>query len=104
MAIARTVRPTVIIAGEVERTRELKRKSDQSVYAKEITIRQDAGALASITMYDRPGTPPVPQIGEFIAAECSIEESREFGASLGFERPAFDALDRIATGLKSGGK
>lgn len=99
MAIGRSIRPLVIIAGYVERTRELKRKADQSVYGVEVTLKQSNDAVAAFTLYDRPGTPPAPSVGEFVAVECSVEESREFGTSLGFERFAFDALDLIHSNL-----
>lgn len=99
MAIGRSIRPLVIVAGNVERTRELKRKSDGSVYGLEVTLKQSNHAVAAFTIYSRPGAPVAPAIGEFVAVECSVEESREFGTSLGYERPAYDAIDLIQSNL-----
>lgn len=99
MAIGRSIRPRVLVAGYVEGTRELKRKADNSVYANEVRIKQENDAVLAFTMYDRPGTPPIPLVGEFVAVECSVEESREYGTSLNFERPGYDALDLIQSAL-----
>ncbi len=90
MAISRAVRPTVLVVGSVVRLRELRRKADKSVYGGEVTLQQDSGAQIAVTVYARDdgSTPVVPPIGSFWAVECSVEESREFGASLNYEGPA----------------
>lgn len=101
MAIAKVVRPQVIVAGDVVRISERRRKSDQTLYAHEVVISQESGAQVGVLVYYRENGENIelPQPGTFFAAECSIEESREFGASLNFERWPFDQLDRISTGL-----
>lgn len=100
MAIGRTIRPVVILAGHVVGVRELRRKADQSIYGHRVTVKQSNDAEAEFTVYDRPDAPTgLPAIGEFVAAECSVEESRDFGTSLNFERHAYDALDVIQSNL-----
>lgn len=101
MAIGRSIRPRVLVAGYVESTRELKRKADNSVYAHEVRIKQENDAVLAYTMYDRPGVPPTPGMGEFVAVECSVEESREYGTSLNYERPGFDLLDLVQSTLSA---
>ncbi len=69
MAIARAVRPSVIVAGGVARTRELRRKTDQSVYGHEVIVAQDNGANIGVTVYLRGGVSaaPIPSVGEYFA-------------------------------------
>ncbi|MBC9928399.1 MULTISPECIES: hypothetical protein [unclassified Leucobacter] len=100
MAIARTVRPLVLIYGTVETSRELRKKPENGgdIYATEFTVKQPGGALLSYSIYAN-SSAPHPKIGSFVAAECSIEESRNFGASLSYERPGENALDLIASTL-----
>jgi len=103
MAIARVTRPTVVVFGTVESTRELRKKADQSVYGHDVTIRQENGALLAIRVYNRPESPiELPYVGQFYAVETTVEESRDYGTSLNYERPAANALDLIVTGLKNG--
>lgn len=97
MAIGRSIRPHVVLAGTVERTRELRKKSDQSVYGNEVTVKQEHGANAAFTIYLNKDSPSVPSVGEYVAIEASVEESRDFGTSLAFEKFAFDALDKMMT-------
>lgn len=103
MAIGRSIRPLVIVAGTVERTRELvAKKGDNAgkVYGYEVVLKLSNDAVAGFTMYSRAAEQyGVPAVGEYLAVECSVEESREYGTSLGFERPAFDALDLIQSKL-----
>jgi hypothetical protein len=106
MAISRSVRPTVIVAGGVERTRELRRKADNEVYGHEVVLAQESGAQVAVTIYSRNGSPvaPIPGVGEFFAAEASVEESRDFGASLIYEGSAASILDQIHSALSVGAK
>lgn len=101
MAIAKVVRPNVIVAGEVVRISERRRKNDQTLYAHEVVIAQENGAQVGVIVYQRDNGDNIelPQPGSFFAAECTIEESREFGASLNFDRWPFDQLDRITSAL-----
>lgn len=103
MAISSSVRAVVILAGFVERVVEKKRKAENGggVFAHEITLRQDNEARAKYTLFDRDNAPLPPSLGDFVAAECSIEESREYGATLAYERPAFDVLDQIQSKLSA---
>jgi len=95
MAISRTVRPSVIVAGVVSRTRELKRKTDNGVYATEVVLSQDSGAQVGVTVYLRENPTPIPSLGEVWACEATVEESREYGASLNYEGSAENALDAL---------
>lgn len=97
MAIARTVRPTVLVYGEVERIRDLKTKADQRLYGREVTLRQESGAGIAVTFYEDDYS-SVPDVAQAVIFEASVEESRDFGASLRFERPADAVLDRIGIG------
>lgn len=102
MAIGRSIRPRVLIAGFVENIRELKRKADQGVYAHEVHLKQHNDAVAAFTMYSRDTEKEgLPSVGEFVAVEASVEESREYGTSLNFEAPAYNALDLIHSNLKA---
>lgn len=107
MAISRSVRPAVLVAGVVQRTRELRKKSDNSVYGHEVVLGQPSGAQAAFTQYLGQNGPaaPVPAPGEFVTAECTIEESRDYGATLVYENPGHDMLDQIHSALSvSSGK
>lgn len=106
MAIARAVRPSVIVAGGVTRTRELRRKTDQSVYGNEVIVGQDSGAQIGVTIYLRDGVSvaPIPSVGEFFACEATVEESREFGASLNYAGTGASTLDQIYSSLASASK
>lgn len=101
MGISRSVRPAVLLAGVVQRTRELRKKSDQSVYGHEVVVAQESGAQAAFTMYIGQNGPvaPVPSVGEFATAECTIEESRDFGATLVYESAGHALLDQIHSAL-----
>lgn len=101
MAIARAVRPTVIVAGGVMRTRELRRKTDQSVYGNEIIVGQSTGAQIGVTVYLRDGVSdvPIPSVGEFFACEATVEESPQFGASLNYAGSGASTLDQIYSSL-----
>lgn len=101
MAIARSVSPIVVIAGDVERLRELRKKADNSVYGHEVTLALSNDARASYTIYERDDRPQLPRIGEFVAVEASLQESRDYGASLSYERSAEAALDAILNRLAS---
>lgn len=102
MAIGRTVRPLLLVDGTVERTAPLRNKA-QEVYAHEITLSQDNGAQVAFRVYNddsgRPAMTTFPSIGDYLAAEVSVSESRDWGATLAFERPAFDRLDQIGSNL-----
>lgn len=105
MAIARSVRPTVLIAGNVERTRELRRKKDQTIYGHEIVVKQREGALVGYTIYLNDEAPVrIPSPLEFVVAECSVEESRDFGTSLNWESNGADTLDFIVSTLSTARK
>lgn len=104
MAIARVTRPSVVLAGTVDRTMERRRKSDQSLFAHAVLLRQDSGASVEFSIFLRDGqSVSVPPVGQYIVVECEVEESAEYGAALGFVRPGDDALDRMLTGLKNSG-
>ena len=97
MAIARTTKPTVLVLGAVVRTRELRRKADQTLYGHEVILQQDSGAAVAVTVYERDGAAAVslPSIGDMWAAECAVDEHREYGATLVYEGSAASALDLI---------
>lgn len=101
MAIAKTVRPDVLLYGTVDSVRELKKKPENGgdLYGHEVTLRQPNGSAPAFTVYlsnDRQF-----QVGEFCAVEVTIDESRQFGASLSYKRAADNALDQILNGLKA---
>ncbi|WP_292715522.1 hypothetical protein [Microbacterium sp. 13-71-7] len=104
MAIGRSVRPVVLVSGEVARIRELTRKSDKTKYGTEIVLAQDNGAQIGVTVYESASLYALPQIGDFFVAECTVEESRDYGASLSFESSGVDLLDRIHAALSTSGK
>lgn len=99
MAIGRTIRPHILVAGTVERVRPLTKKADGALYAHEVTVTQEHGAQAAYRLYNGDNAPAAPSIGDYVVVEASLEESRDFGASLNFERFAFDALDQIQSNL-----
>lgn len=94
MAISRTVRPTILVFGVAERIRDLLTKADKRLYGKEVTFRQDSGAGLAVTFYED-DYDRIPGPGEAVVLEASIEESRDFGASLRFEAPADNVLSLI---------
>lgn len=104
MGIARSVRPTVLVAGGVVRVKDLLRKADKARYGTEIVIAQDSGAQVAVTVYDSAGLHALPAVGEFFVAECSVEESRDFGASLSYETNGVNLLDQIHSALSVSGK
>jgi hypothetical protein len=98
MAITRTVKPTVIVLGTATRTRELRRKIDNTLYGYEVVVQQDSGAQVAVTMYEREGAVvSLPSIGDMVAAECTVDEHREYGATLVYEGSAASALDLIGS-------
>lgn len=101
MAIARSVRPRVLLHGVVDSVRELKKKPENGgeLYGHEVVVRQDGGALPAFTVYTRSGATFA--VGDFIAVECSLEESRNYGATLNYERPADSALDLIVSNMRA---
>lgn len=101
MAIGRTIRPHILVAGTVERVRPLTKKADGALYAHEVTVTQDHGAQVAYRLYSGDRAPAAPSIGDYVVVEASLEESRDFGAFLNFERFAFDALDRITSALSA---
>lgn len=101
MAIGRTIRPHILVVGTVERVRPLTKKADGALYAHEVTVTQDHGAQAAYRLYSGDTAPAAPSIGDYVVVEASLEESRDFGASLNFERFAFDALDRITSAMSA---
>lgn len=97
MAISKAIRPSVIVFGVVSRINPRRRNADNVVYAHEVFIVQTSGAQAAVTVYVRDDASSVqlPIIGELWAVECTVEESRDFGASLIYEAPADSALDQL---------
>ena len=101
MAISRSVRPSVLVAGEVVRVRELRRKSDQSTYGSEVILAQPSGAQIAVTIYDSAAASirQFPEVRDFFTAECTVEESRDYGATLIYESEGLDTLDRVHSAL-----
>lgn len=102
MAISRSVRPSVIVAGGVVRVRRLRRKSDNTLYGHEVVLSQDSGAQVAVTIYERDDfSAPSPGVGEFFAAEVTVEESRDYGATLIYEGSPVSTLDLIHSSLSA---
>lgn len=102
MAISKAVRPSVLVFGFVRSIRELKRRADQSVYGAEVLLQQESGAQLAVTFYDPDGSGVLlPGVGEFFAAEASVEESRDYGASLAYVASAANVVDLIQSTLSS---
>lgn len=99
MAISRAVRPQAIVHGNVERIRDLKRKADNEIYGYEVVFAQDNGARVGVTLYQNAAAKigHFPEVGDFLAWVVSIEESRDYGASLNYEAEAYSELDKIAS-------
>lgn len=95
MAIGISNPPRLIVLGHVVQTKELRARADNRLYAQEVTVEQETGARLAVRVYERRdgSTPPLPRIGEFWPVEASVEESREYGTSLQYERDATAALD-----------
>lgn len=104
MAIARTPRPSLVVVGYVESTRVLNKSKENggAQYGIEVTVKQSHadGAMATYTIYDGSGAFP-PSVGSFVAVECSLQESRQYGASLAYERVADNVLDLVASTLSA---
>lgn len=101
MAIGRMVRPRLIAEGGVIEKRPLKRNADKSVYAYEVLVEQENGARLAVR-FITDDTTQVPDVGEYLAAHVTVEESREYGASLSFEEEVSPGdLDRINSALSA---
>lgn len=99
MTIARTIRPTVIVAGTVQAVQARTKRESAEVYRHDVTMLQDNGAQVSVQVWDRTGV-ALPALLAPWAVVCSVEESREFGANLSVESLVTeDQLDRIHSGI-----
>lgn len=99
MAIGQIIRPVVLVEGHVERVSELKRKDDGSIFALEVHLKQPHDGIVKFKMFESDFSQR-PSVGDFCIVECSVSESGQYGTELAYERPGFDALDRIHALLK----
>jgi len=97
MAISRAVRPSVLVFGQVARIAAKRKKADNTVYGHDVVLAQETGAQIAVMVYQREDDfgPQLPEVGTFWSAECTVEESRDFGATLIFERPVDATLDLL---------
>lgn len=99
MTIARTIRPTVIVAGTVQGVQPRTKRDSSEVYRHDVTMLQENGAQVAVEVWDRAGV-ELPQVLAPWAVVCSVSESRDFGASLSVESLVTEnELDRIHSGL-----
>lgn len=99
MAMSRPARPSLLVYGTVNAVtprqgydREKSRYTDE-VIGYEVTVGQDNGAILLV----RYGLDDVrPNVLDRIAVYADVNESREYGVTLAFQRNALpDDLDRI---------
>jgi len=104
MAIARPVRPEVLVGGVVTSVVSKKRREDNKIYRHDVTITQDSGAALAVEFWERDGADlPLPSVGTYVAMVAEVSESRDYGASLGFVREVIPGdLDRLASALSTG--
>ncbi|MFT4281578.1 hypothetical protein [Microbacterium sp.] len=79
MAIGRTLSPSVMVTGIVERLQAQTKKSDGVVYAHDVTlVDQDGGRLA-VRIWERSGEDnvQVPTIGSFLGVIATVSERRD---------------------------
>lgn len=100
MAIGKSLRPTLVIDGVVQKVEALVSKKSGETYAHKIHLQQENYAHAEYQIFERTREEwGLPAVGEYVAVECSAEDSPRFGTQLSLERPAFDALDRMQSTL-----
>jgi len=106
MAITRPVRPELVVAGTVAAVNprrvfdEDTRRYTDEVNGYEVIVQQDGGAQLGVrySLEDA-----LPELLSRIAVITDVSESRQYGASLIFQRNATaDDLDRIASALLVG--
>lgn len=88
MGIADVVRPEVIASGFVTGIRERRRKEDQVLYRKDVSIRQESGAGVRVEYWIREPEDAlaVPPVATQVAIVAEIAESAQYGASLSYVR------------------
>jgi hypothetical protein len=98
MAITRTVQPTVIVAGFVDRINEQRTGAEKGhrLYAHDLTIQSENGGLLAARLWIREGEAalPLPTIGEHVAFVAQVSERRDQSgivrAELSIVRPLAD--------------
>lgn len=97
VAIGRAVRPSVLVFGVVSRVTPRRKKADNVIYGHDVVLSQESGAQIAVMVYQREDEfgPVLPLIDSNWAAECTVEESRDYGATLIYERPADSMLDLL---------
>lgn len=103
MAITRPVRPSLIVAGiavaitpRLAYDAETRRRTSE-VIGYEVTVSQDSGAQLVVRYTNDDVTP---QALQPVAVVVDVQESREYGAFLVFQRNVIpDDLDRINSSL-----
>lgn len=103
MAITRPVRPSLIVAGVVVSTTPRRRYDEgKKTYTDEVTgyevlVSQESGAQLSVRYKSEDR---VPNVFDRLAVFVDVNESREYGASLAFQRDVTaDDLDKINSAL-----
>lgn len=103
MAITRPVRPSLIVAGVVVATTPRRRYDDSAkrytdeVVGHEVLVSQESGAQLSVRYGDGDR---VPAVFDGLAVLVDVNESREYGASLRFQRDVTpDDLDKINSSI-----
>lgn len=106
MAIARTTRPTVIVAGDVVSIRERRTREDKRLFAHTVTVQQESGAQLAFDVFipqDGPA-PQLPAVGYRAAVVVSVSES-SYGASLNYEHDLTDdELEQLSRSIPAGAK
>lgn len=103
MAIAKSVNPTFVLHGTVNRVnRRTGRRKDGSEWGRlTIELEQPHGAKTDVIVWDDfDGRQPIeaPEVGSFFAANVTIRESGR-DAEVHFDSWPFDVLDLIQSAL-----
>lgn len=103
MAITRPVRPSLIVHGIVVAITPRRKYNDQTrtytdeVIGHEVLVSQESGAQLSVRYKAEDHTP---QVLHPVAVLVDVNESREYGASLAYQRDVLpDDLDKINSQL-----
>lgn len=103
MAITRPVRPSLIVAGIAvavtprRKYDDAKKAYTDEIVGYEVLVSQESGAQLSVRFRD---DDPLPAVLHPVAVLVDVNESREYGASLMFQRVVVpDDLDKINSSL-----
>ncbi|WP_147107546.1 hypothetical protein [Nesterenkonia populi] len=94
------VSPYVLVGGEVQSVNPVARKADGQLLFHVVLLRQQHGGQIEVQVWDNKDRPDLPEVGEFWAADCGMQESPDFGASLRWAGHPQNAIHGFAQQLE----